>query len=89
MKLESATFVYQVKGQTWHIVFMPHAVNISIDGSQLFSVDNAGRKWKPCQSHAVDLIRMHTQQPARCNQASQRVAATRPVLRVASVPSAG
>lgn len=65
MRLESTTFVYAVQKQTWHVVFVFNVVNVWIDGDLLFSLDNAARLWKPCQSHAQDIIRMHRRQPAR------------------------
>jgi hypothetical protein len=88
MRLKSATFVYETDGGTWDVLFVGHQVKLwmtcQTSSSGVLVVENANRQWKPCQSHAQDLIRMHTQQPARCNQAKQRVAATRPVLRVVS-----
>jgi hypothetical protein len=90
VKIESAAFVYDVDGRMWHVVFVDRRVKLwfhriaSATTSPTFEVENSDRRWKPCQSHAMDLIRMHSQQPAASNQAAQRVAATRPVLRAVS-----
>jgi hypothetical protein len=70
MRLQSATFVYETDGGTWDVLFVGHQVKLwmtcQTSSSGVLVVENANRQWKPCQSHAQDLIRMHTQQPARC-----------------------
>lgn len=88
MRFYSASFVYEIKGRTWHVVFVKGKVKLwshvngTSDMSRLFVVDNANRHWKPCCTHAQDLIRLYREQPARSNQAKQRVAKTRPALRL-------
>jgi hypothetical protein len=88
MQLKSATFRYEDGGKTWHVVFLAGLVKLwwtsQTQQGGLFRFENSDRTWKPCQSHAQDLIRLVSQKPTRCNQAAQRVKATRPVLRSVS-----
>jgi hypothetical protein len=84
MILCSAVFVCVSSGKTWHVLFLDELVKLywhsQTETSPVYIVANQNRTWKPCKTHAQDLIRMHTQQPPRCNQAAQRVAKTQPQL---------
>jgi hypothetical protein len=37
----------------------PVCVRLLVDGAEITSVDNFTGGWKPCMTHAVDLIRLH------------------------------
>lgn len=94
MKLLSADFVFLSRGTTWHVSWKVGIVEVMAHSpereSLLFKVDNEKRTWKPCVSHAEDLIRLHPWSKGgrcRCKQAEARVKETRPMLTL--YPSGG
>jgi hypothetical protein len=45
-------------------------------------IDNSRGEWKPCATHAKDLVRLHIHQSPSSNHARKRAIKTKPALRL-------
>ena len=58
-------------------------ITVSI-GDDVFPIDNTADEWKPCATHAMDLVRINLKRKPSCNQAKQRARKITPLLRLVS-----
>lgn len=65
MKLTQATFTFTNKGVAYQVTWRDDRIYIE-SGDRSHSIDNSKKEWKPCATHAQDLIRIHCHaQPQR------------------------
>lgn len=84
MQIKSAEFIVESKDKKYQIRFVSSEVLvISFETGSVLPVANDDRKWKPCATHAMDLVRMMTWEPAKSNQSKKRVRKTKPRLKIA------
>jgi hypothetical protein len=60
----------------------PEEIHIVREGHLVQRIDNKAGAWKPCATHAMDLVQMYLRRTARSEHAKKRIAATKPALRV-------
>lgn len=60
----------------------PSEVSVVI-GAKTFRVENINGRYKPCMTHARELIDLRLQKPPKSAFASERRKKTKPVLRIA------
>jgi hypothetical protein len=83
MKLSKATFRFDAAT----VVFVDGACGPRVEvwrgGKRVHSIDNADRRYKPCVTHCLDVLRMVEQKPPKNEFARQRQKAARPAVGIA------
>lgn len=82
MKLKYATFRMTHGGKEYQIHFQDNNVRVVNQELQAVDFDNTNSKWRPCVTHASDLIRLAFREPIRSTFSKQRAKKTKPALRV-------
>jgi len=84
MKVIAAEFTVEVRGNTYRVRFEGESVSVTCfytGAIDLFANDK--KRWKPCKTHAMALVRMVTHAPQKSPWSKARAKATKPILRIA------
>jgi hypothetical protein len=84
MKVTCARFVIADGPNEFLVRFFPSTAEVMHTATgEKFEIENSKREWKPCATHALELVRMFLHQRATSEQAAKRVKKTKPRLKVA------
>lgn len=82
MEVQSATFLIRAYGEPFVVTFSSGKVWVIQEGLVKGEYDNPRAQWKPCATHAKQLVQMASGAKPTSRQAQQRAKETRPSLRV-------
>jgi hypothetical protein len=84
MKVIAAEFTVELREKTYRVRFDEKHVEITcfLTGA-IYAFANDKKRWKPCATHALSLVRMVTHSPQKSPFSKRRVKITKPVLRIA------
>lgn len=82
MEVQSATFSVKAYGKTFRVNFLCGKVRVYSCSQTSIEYDNPKAEWKPCATHAKQLVQMAFGVKPSSRQAQRRAKDTRPSLRV-------
>lgn len=84
MKVIAAEFTVEVPGNSYRVRFRGDSVEIVCFMTGVtYPFTNDKKRWKPCATHAMDLVRMVTTVPTKSPWSKARAKATKPILKIA------
>lgn len=57
MNLLNASFKFETGGKTYAVSFVGDRVLVTKDRRELVEVDNGSKRWRPCPTHARQLVK--------------------------------